>query len=122
MTLQELIARHAHKAEHGVPDWMPGFWKRYSISFANGMTDLHTHVCWMQSRNFTIDLRLRLRHRDRAIARAGSRRHYQQVGARGLRRTSLRADLADLCVSEEATRRWHIAVAGGRTCAILVWP
>jgi hypothetical protein len=69
MTLQELIARHAHKAEHGVPDWMPGFWKRYSISYANGMTDLHTHVCWMQSRNFTIDLRLPL-EKDQVQAKA----------------------------------------------------
>jgi hypothetical protein len=60
MTLTELIAKHGRKAEHGVPDWMLGFWKRYSISFANGMTDLHTHVCWVQSRNFTIDLRLPL--------------------------------------------------------------
>ena len=69
MTLQELIARHAHKAEHGVPDWMPGFWKRYSISFANGMTDLHTHVCWVQSRSFTIDLRLPL-EKDQVQAKA----------------------------------------------------
>lgn len=68
MTLQELIARYPRKAEHGVPDWMPGFWKRYSISFANGQTDLHTHVCWVQSRNFTIDLRLPL-ERDQAPAK-----------------------------------------------------
>ena len=68
MTLQELIARHARKAEHGVPDWMLGFWKRYSISFANGQTDLHTHVCWLQSRNFTIDLRLPL-ERDQVQAK-----------------------------------------------------
>ncbi|HTH95469.1 MAG TPA: hypothetical protein VL550_09560 [Rhodocyclaceae bacterium] len=60
MTLQELIARHGRRANHSVPDWMLGFWKRHSISFANGMTDLHTHVCWVQSRNFTIDLRLPL--------------------------------------------------------------
>jgi hypothetical protein len=63
MTLEELIAHYAQrgrKAESGVPDWMLGFWKRYSISFANGMTDLHTHVCWVQSRTFTIDLRLPL--------------------------------------------------------------
>lgn len=69
MTLQELIARYARKAEHGVPDWMPGFWKRHSISFANGMTDLHTHVCWLQSRNFTIDLRLP-REQDQVPAKA----------------------------------------------------
>lgn len=58
MTLQELLAQKAFRPSHSVPDWMLGFWKRYSISFANGLTDLHTHVCWLQSRNFTIDLRL----------------------------------------------------------------
>lgn len=77
MTLQELIAAHEHRkngsrkavngSPAGVPDWMLGFWKRYSISFANGMTDLHTHVCWVQSRSFTIDLRLPL-ERDQVIA------------------------------------------------------
>lgn len=68
MTLQELIDAHAARAAHGVPDWMTGFWKRHSISFANGMTDLHTHVCWLQSRNFTIDLRLPLA-RDQVAAK-----------------------------------------------------
>lgn len=68
MTLQELIDHHAARAAHGVPDWMVGFWKRHSISFANGMTDLRTHVCWLQSRNFTIDLRLPL-ERDQVAAR-----------------------------------------------------
>lgn len=68
MTLTELIERHGRKAAHGVPDWMLGFWKRYSISFANGQTDLHTHVCWVQSRNFTIDLRLPL-EKDQAPAK-----------------------------------------------------
>ena len=58
MTLQELLTRHAWRAAHGVPDWMTGWFKRYSISFANGQTDTRTHVCWLQSRNFTIDLRL----------------------------------------------------------------
>lgn len=58
MNLQELLVRHAQKSEHSVPDWMVGYFKRYSISFADGMTDLHTNVCWFQSRNFTIDLRL----------------------------------------------------------------
>lgn len=60
MNLQELIERHGQRPEHSVPDWMLGFWKRYSISFANGYTDMQTHVCWLQSRNFTIDLRLPL--------------------------------------------------------------
>jgi hypothetical protein len=60
MTLQELLVRHAQRSAHSVPDWMLGYFKRYSISFANGVTDLQTHVCWLQSRNFTIDLRLPL--------------------------------------------------------------
>ena len=60
MTLNELIARHGRKAARSVPDAMLGFWKRHWISFANGTTDLYTHVCWVQSRNFTIDLRLPL--------------------------------------------------------------
>ena len=69
MTLQELVAEYGCKPGQGVPDWMLGFWKRRSITFANGMTDLHTHVCWVQSRNFTIDLRLPLA-RDQAPAKA----------------------------------------------------
>ena len=60
MKLGELVARHGRRPARSVPDWMLGFWKRYSISFADGLTDLHTHVCWLQSRNFTIDLRLPL--------------------------------------------------------------
>lgn len=60
MTLQELLTQHGQRAATSVPDWMLGFYKRYAISFANGMTDLHTHVYWLQSRNFTIDLRLPL--------------------------------------------------------------
>lgn len=59
MTLQDLLS-HAQRAETGVPDWMLGFFKRRSITFANGETDSATHVCWLQSRNFTIDLRLPL--------------------------------------------------------------
>jgi len=58
MHLSELIAKYPQPAVSGVPDWMVGFYKRYSISFANGLTDIKTHVCWLQSRNFTIDLRL----------------------------------------------------------------
>jgi len=58
MTLQELLTQYGQRATHSVPDWMLGFYKRYAISFADGTTDLHTHVCWLQSRNFTIDLRL----------------------------------------------------------------
>jgi hypothetical protein len=58
MNLQELLTRHAQRPTHSVPDWMLGYFKRYAISFADGTTDLQTNVCWIQSRNFTIDLRL----------------------------------------------------------------
>lgn len=58
MRLQTLAELHGKRPERSVPDWMLGFFKRYSISFANGLTDIHTHVCWLQSRNFSIDLRL----------------------------------------------------------------
>ncbi len=58
MHLEQLVTEHALAAKHGVPDWMLGCFKRYCISFANGETDLDTHVFWVQSRNFTIDLRL----------------------------------------------------------------
>lgn len=58
MTLQELLEQYSRRPEKSVPDWMLGYYKRRSISFANGTTDLRTHVCWFQSRNFTIDLRL----------------------------------------------------------------
>ena len=67
MTLQELLDHHARKPEKSVPDWMLGYYKRRSISFANGTTDLSTHVCWFQSRNFTIDLRLPLEDRSGLI-------------------------------------------------------
>lgn len=59
MRLHELLA-HAQRTQGGVPDWMLGYFKRRSISFANGLTDSTTHVCWFQSRHFTIDLRLPL--------------------------------------------------------------
>ncbi|WP_041521746.1 hypothetical protein [Gilvimarinus agarilyticus] len=58
MHLLELIKHHATQAQNGVPDWMLGYYKRSAISFADGTTDIATHVCWLQSRNFTIDLRL----------------------------------------------------------------
>jgi hypothetical protein len=58
MNLQELITGHALRPAPGLPDWMLGWFKRHSISFADGLTDVDTHVCWLQSRNFTIDLRL----------------------------------------------------------------
>ena len=58
MHLQELLTDYEKQATQGVPDWMLGYFKRYAISFADGSTDLETNVCWLQSRNFTIDLRL----------------------------------------------------------------
>lgn len=57
MHLNEILREHEY-VNTGVPDWMLGYFKRRSISFANGNTDTDTHVCWLQSRNFTIDLRL----------------------------------------------------------------
>lgn len=58
MTLQELIRQGVHSPEHSVPDWMIGCFRRRCISFANGESDDQTIVYWIQSRNFTIDLRL----------------------------------------------------------------
>ncbi len=58
MNLAELIDLHATEPATGVPDWMTGTFKRHCISFANGLSDIDTHVFWLQSRNFSIDLRL----------------------------------------------------------------
>lgn len=65
MHLLELLAlpaikarAHASQGSRSVPDWMLGTFKRRSISFANGLTDTETLVFWLQSRNFSIDLRL----------------------------------------------------------------
>lgn len=63
MTLQELLNRYAQRPNNSVPEWMLGYYKRRAISFANGDSDVHTHVCWLQSRNFSIDLRLPLQDR-----------------------------------------------------------
>jgi hypothetical protein len=60
MRLDALVQSVGLRARTSVPDWMLGFFKRHHISFADGSTDLRTHVCWLQSRNFTIDLRLPL--------------------------------------------------------------
>jgi hypothetical protein len=58
MNLGELIARHPRKPAHQVPEWMMGLWRRHIISFADGSSDVETQVYWLQSRNFSIDLRL----------------------------------------------------------------
>ena len=60
MNLAELVTLFPMQANTSVPDWILGHYKRYSISYANGMSDLHTQVSWMQSRNFTIDVRMPL--------------------------------------------------------------
>ena len=46
MTLEELLAHHAQRPARSVPDWMLGYYKRRSISFANGETDAvsYTHL------------------------------------------------------------------------------
>ena len=69
MTLQDLIHQHGRSPAHSVPDWMLGCFRRRCISFANGESDDQTIVYWIQSRNFTIDLRLP-RQGDQAPARA----------------------------------------------------
>ena len=58
MDLRELIARHPRRPAHQVPDWMMGLWRRHIITFADGSSDVETQVYWLQSRNFSVDLRL----------------------------------------------------------------
>ncbi|GAA5315507.1 MAG: hypothetical protein AseanaTS_07120 [Candidatus Pelagadaptatus aseana] len=58
MNLTDLLAQHQTTPANSVPDWVIGAFKRRSISFANGLTDIQTHVFWLQSRNLTVDLRL----------------------------------------------------------------
>lgn len=58
MKLLELVKNINKKDKKGVPNWMLGTFKRRSISFYNGLSDNTTDVFWIQSRNFTIDLRL----------------------------------------------------------------
>lgn len=58
MHLKQLLEQSPVVAKHSIPEWMIGCFKRRSISFANGITDAHTRVFWLQGRNLTIDLRL----------------------------------------------------------------
>lgn len=58
MTLKELLDHCGKRSKNGVPDWLLGCFRRYSIMFGNGLTDTKTQVYWLQSRNFTIDIRL----------------------------------------------------------------
>jgi hypothetical protein len=60
MTLHQLINAYKQPAQSGVPDWLLGCFRRYSISFADGTSDLNTQVFWLQSRHFTIDIRMAL--------------------------------------------------------------
>ena len=58
MNLFELVHSFPTRPADSVPEWMLGYFRRHAISFCDGTTDLDTRVSWMQSRNFTIDLRL----------------------------------------------------------------
>ncbi|RXZ31004.1 hypothetical protein D9O50_17760 [Oxalobacteraceae bacterium CAVE-383] len=58
MHLGELLQAHAFPSAHHVPDWMMGLYRRHCIAFADGTSDTETQVFWLQSRNFSIDLRL----------------------------------------------------------------
>lgn len=58
MNLLELARRHPQHPADGVPAWMLGHFRRRSITFADGRSDARTQVHWLQSRSFTLDLRL----------------------------------------------------------------
>jgi hypothetical protein len=58
MNLLQMAADYPVQAPDGVPEWMLGHFRRRTISFADGRSDERTQVHWLQSRNFTIDLRL----------------------------------------------------------------
>lgn len=58
MNLLDFANAHPQRAQGGVPEWMLGHFRRRTISFANAGSDEHTQVHWLQSRTFTIDLRL----------------------------------------------------------------
>ncbi|MDT3718756.1 hypothetical protein [Pseudomonas oryzihabitans] len=58
MNLLELARRHPQQPADGVPAWILGHFRRRSITFADGRSDTRTQVHWLQSRSFTLDLRL----------------------------------------------------------------
>ncbi|MEQ1598391.1 MAG: hypothetical protein ABL880_03390 [Methylotenera sp.] len=58
MTLKELLNLHSVRSKKSVPDWLLGCFRRHSITFGNGLADTKMQVYWLQSRNFTIDIRL----------------------------------------------------------------
>ncbi|MCY1409662.1 hypothetical protein D9M71_250180 [compost metagenome] len=101
MHLAEILERHAQQPAESVPDWMLGYFKRRSISFANGQSDIDTHVCWLQSRNFTIDLRLPL-ERDQVAAKP-----LAQCSAAELQVLANYEGWAAPCSWQGETLRWH---------------
>ncbi|MFY0731615.1 hypothetical protein [Pseudomonas sp. NFX15] len=101
MHLQQLVAHYPQQPATGVPDWMLGFYKRRAISFANGLTDTDTHVCWFQSRNFTIDLRLPLEHQQVAAKALSA------CSAEELQRLANYEGWEALCTWEGETLSWH---------------
>lgn len=58
MNVFELAAGFPARPSGGVPEWMLGHFRRRFITFADGRSDERTEVHWVQSRTFTIDLRL----------------------------------------------------------------
>src|SRR5690606_22465280 len=58
MNLLELARANPQANQAGVPEWMLGHFRRRTISFFDGRSDERTQVHWLQSRTFTIDLRL----------------------------------------------------------------
>ena len=58
MHLAELIPVLQAPSDAGVPAWLAGAFRRRSISFANGQSDITTRVFWLQTRTLTFDLRL----------------------------------------------------------------
>ncbi|MGJ7508067.1 hypothetical protein [Variovorax sp. GT1P44] len=58
MQLRELIEMHLRRPSQHVPEWMMGLYRRHCIAFADGTSDTETQVFWLQSRNFSIDLRI----------------------------------------------------------------
>lgn len=101
MHLHDLVEQFAQQPPQGVPDWMLGFYKRRAISFADGLTDVQTHVCWFQSRNFTIDLRLPLEHQQVAA------KPFSAYSAQELQVLANYEGWEALCSWEGETLSWH---------------
>lgn len=104
MNLLELAARYPQRAEGGVPDWMLGHFRRRTISFADGRSDERTQVHWLQSRTFTIDLRL-------PDAPALPVRAWQDYGAAELRQLANHEGWVADSVWENGYLSWHGGVS-----------